>query len=235
MALKMLSQWRGRMAHVWNSATDGMQGSGDGDDTVDDRTVDDLSAQVLRDLMLKHSALDPDAAGGSAAYVRAKQVVEQLDAVYGAPMAPGAGGGGAVAIPINAMRHDVVNGDECAAMAKRLREAVALAPQTVAARADGAGGDGSGAVAEPALDDSASAQLNAAQNAALKTTMQWLKDDAAYRSALMMRVVILTRVADVIRRIAQHRRSNCCSCVVLPAQANRRLRVSWLAVQRSAV
>lgn len=187
-ALKMLSQWRGRVAHVWNSATDGMQPNADGDDAVDDRNVDDLSAQVLRDLQQKYGSLDPDAAGGSAAHVRAKQVVEQLDAVYGAPIAPGAGGAGAAAIPINAMRHDVSNGDECAAMAKRLREAVALAPQTVAARADGAAGDGGGAVAEPALDDSASGQLNAAQNAALITTMQWLKDDAAYRSACMMRL-----------------------------------------------
>jgi len=182
-ALKMLSQWRGRVAHVWNSAADGMQQNADGDDTVDDRNVDELSAQVLRDLQQKYGSLDPDAAGGSAAHVRAKQVVEQLDAVYGAPNTSRIGGAAASAVSIEAMRHDVSNGNECAEMAKRLREAVSLPPEIEATRASGTGvggGDGGG---EPALDDSPSPQLNEAQNAVLKTTMQWLKADAAFRFA----------------------------------------------------
>ncbi len=172
------------MSHVWNSATDGMQGNGDGDDTIDVRNVDDLSAQVLRDLQQKYGSLDPDAAGGSAAHVRAKQVVEQLDAVYGAPNARCVGGAGGSAASIDGMRHDVSNGDECAEMAKRLREAVSLAPEQDTMRTGGtAVGGGGSAGAEPTLDESPSQHLNDAQNAVLKTTMQWLKADAAYRCA----------------------------------------------------
>jgi hypothetical protein len=199
----MLSQWRGRVAHVWNSATDGMQGNGENDDTIDERNVDDLSAQVLRDLQQKYRSLDPDAAGGSAAHVRAKQLVEQLDAVYGAPNAPRVGGAGGSAVSIDAMRHDVSNGDECAEMAKRLREAVSLAPEQEATRADGAaiGGSGGGG-AEPALNDSHSEHLNDAQNAVLKTTMQWLKADAACRCERLRAVRNLIGVAGVIRRTA---------------------------------
>ena len=201
LAVKALSQWRSRYAHVWRAGEKTtLRRGGDDDEPRDERKPSDLADQLLRDLRRKHASLDPGAAEVPPALARAAAIVERLADVLGdaegddepAPApAPAVAAAAAAAHDANIamMRYDLPGDDPgvLEAMAKRLRDVMPVPPEVkptpVAATRAGAAVDVP-PVGEIPFDDAPSPDLNDEQNAALGIVMRWLRADHAYRCVI---------------------------------------------------
>ena len=199
LAVKALSQWRSRYAHVWRAGEKTtLRRGGDDDERRDERKPSDLADQLLRDLRRKHASLDPGAAEVPPALARAAAIVDRLAEVLGdangddePPAAPAAAAAAAAAhdATIAMMRYDLPGDDPgvLEAMAKRLRDVMPVPPEVpptaVPVTRAGAAIDAPPVVEIP-FDDSPSPDLNDEQNASLATVMRWLRADHAHRCVI---------------------------------------------------
>ena len=206
LAVKALSQWRSRYAHVWRAGekTTLRHGGDDDERPGDERKPSDLADQLLRDLRRKHASLDPGAAEVPPALARAAAVVGRLADVFGDDAAEG-DDEAAAALPlvrdadIATMRYDLPNDDPAVLeeMTKRLRHAMPV-PQEVTPTplpATRAGSAGDAPPVDIPFDDSPSPDLNDEQNATLGTLMRWLRADHASRCVPLWCVCVCVCVA----------------------------------------